>query len=68
MTLDTDRDFAGPAGTDRNDARLVDEARREEAPIAFDWPGVLRRRLFVLGCVVFVWVAGHRGAPASSCR
>jgi cell division protein FtsI (penicillin-binding protein 3) len=57
MTFDTDHDFAEPAGTDRNDARLVDEARRE-TPIAFDWSGVLRQRLFVLACVVFVWVAG----------
>jgi cell division protein FtsI (penicillin-binding protein 3) len=57
MTLETDRDFADPGGTDRNQAHLVEDARREEAPV-LDWTGVMRRRLFVLGCVIVVWAAG----------
>jgi cell division protein FtsI (penicillin-binding protein 3) len=59
MTLDTDRDFAEPPELDRNDPRRIGEAqvgRRE--PMPFDWPDVLRRRLFVLACVVFTWIAG----------
>jgi cell division protein FtsI (penicillin-binding protein 3) len=57
MTLDTDRDFAEPGETDRNDPRLVEEARREEPP-ALDWSRVMGRRLVVLAWVALVWMAG----------
>ena len=59
MTLDTDRDFAEPGETDRNDARLVEESRRESAaPPLLDWSGVLRHRLTVLAWVVLLWMGG----------